>query len=348
MLPLNRKLRWFDSTPPLKNIFWIVLSIFLTYELFHHYAFRRRSVFNSNVSSIIQIRKEIQIINVTHSSCDNETLLLEKCSQPTFVSSRTQKRTAADQNAVFLKADRVLDLGRNHFISVDDILFGYDLLFEKDALFSAGSWLGVQFQSSPTDAIVFQQLLWRIKPDLIIDLGTNVGGSALFFASIMSLYTDTGAIVTVDAKPFTENWLNKDRVLCKDCTNPADNPLWKKYVHFIQGLTIDAQTIEKVKRYVSNATTVFISHDASHIGHIVYQDLINFAPFVSINSYLVVQDTKLDRIFNSNTGPLDAVRKFLKYQNNTKNPVDYTFKVDRSVEIYYYSQHAYGWLKRVK
>lgn len=286
-------------------------------------------------------------VGTTCTCPNNETVVLEKCSESTFVTSRAKKRIEADKNAIFLNGDRVIDLGQNYFVSVDDILYGYDILFETDALYTAGSWLGAQFQASPHDAMVLQQLIWRIKPDLIIDLGTNVGGSALFFASIMSFYSDTGVVVTVDAKPFTDNWIGKDRVICKDCINPSEHKLWKKYVQFIQGLTTDLHVLTKVKEYVSNSTTIFVSQDASHDFEVVYQDLLNYAGFVSVNSYLVVQDTKLERIKSPKEGPLTAIKKFLQYQSEPQNSVKYKFQVDRSAEVFYYSQHAFGWLKRV-
>ena len=293
----------------------------------------------------VETKEQIEIRNVTIEYC-NTSAVLENCSKSDFVRSRAKQRIASDRNAIFLHGECTLDLGNNYHISVDDILFGYDVLFEVDGLYSTGSWLGAQFQSSPQDAMVFQHLLWKIKPDLIIDLGTNVGGSALFFASIMSFYNEQGRIITIDMKPFTQNWVNHDHVKCKECGNPSENNLWKKYVTFIQGSTTDPKTIASVKSYVTNATRVFISHDASHSGNIVYQDLLNYADFVSVDSYLVVQDTKLDRIGRSQNGPLSAVRRFLQHQNSSS--VNYTYVVDRSAEMFYYSQHAYGWLKRIK
>ena len=314
---------------------------------YHSLLFSRNNIDCSAVCGLKRERAEHNI-NLTHACYENETFLSEKCSESTFVSSRAKKRIAADEHAVFVHGERTIELNKNYFVSFDDILFGYDVLFERDALFGAGSWLGAQFQASPQDAIVLQQLIWKVKPDLIIDFGTNVGGSALFFASIMSFYTDVGVVLTVDVKPFNENWIGKDRILCKDCVNPSDNKLWKKYVQFIHGSTTDPKVIGQVKEYARNATTIFISHDASHWHDIVYQDILNYAELVSINSYFIVQDTKLDRIAHSSTGPLTAVRRFLQYQNKPENHANYTFEVDRSVEIYYYSQHAYGWLKRVK
>jgi cephalosporin hydroxylase len=298
--------------------------------------------------SSFQAKEQLHTTEITYNYYENETLLLQNCSTSAFVSRRARKRILADKNAVFVQGDRVIDLGHEYFISVDDILYGYDVLFEKDVLFSAGSWLGVQFQSSPQDAIIFQQLIWKIKPDLIIDFGTNAGGSALFFASMMSFYADAGVVLTIDIKPFTENAVPKEKLRCKDCVIPSENRLWKKYVQFIQGSTTDAKVIAQVKQYASNSKTILISHDSSHDSYIVYQDLLNFAHLVSINSYFVVQDTKLDRLLNPYNGPLTAVRQFLEYQNKTQQNLNYTFEVDRSVEIFYYSQHAHGWLKRTK
>ncbi|CAF1428476.1 unnamed protein product [Adineta ricciae] len=197
--------------------------------------------------------------------------------------------------------------------SVDDILYGYDVLFENEYLFTASSCLGVQYQSIPNDAMVFQQLIWRIKPDLIIDLGTNVGGSAVFFASIMPFYSDVGIVLTIDRESFTMDWVPDRRTLCKDCVNATDNKLWKKYVHFIQGSTNDVSVLAEVKKYAANGRTVFISHDAAHDCDSVYEDLINYTEFFSINSYMVVQDTKLDRMKIPSRGPLAVVRKFLDY-----------------------------------
>lgn len=339
---------YFDQICSAKALFCVGLIVLSTF--YAHYRLRPTlwSECHCPPPPSFQAKEQSHTTKITYDYYENETLLLQKCSTSTFVSTRARKRILADKNAVFVQGERVIDLGGEYFISVDDVLYGYDVLFEKDVLFSAGSWLGAQFQSSPHDAMIFQQLIWKIKPDLIIDFGTNAGGSALFFASMMSFYADAGVVLTVDIKPFTENAVPKERLRCKDCVTPSENKLWKKYVQFIQGSTTDAKVIAQVKQYASNSKTILISHDSSHDSYIVYQDLLNFAQLVSLNSYFVVQDTKLDRLLNPYNGPLAAVRQFLEYQNKTQQNLNYTFEVDRSVEIFYYSQHAHGWLKRTK
>ena len=57
--------------------------------------------------------------------------------------------------------------------------------FQSQELFSAVSWLGVSMQQTPNDAFVIADMLWRIRPDLVIELGTSGGGSAHFFAHVM-------------------------------------------------------------------------------------------------------------------------------------------------------------------
>jgi hypothetical protein len=124
-----------------------------------------------------------------------------------------------------------VSLYKNKEILVDDILYGCDILFERNFLFATSSWLGVQNQQDPSDAHLLQEIIWKLKPDLIIDLGTNTGGSALFFASIMNYYNKFAKIVSVDIKNFDQNWIPGK---CEDCINPMNTELWKNYVHFIK------------------------------------------------------------------------------------------------------------------
>ena len=172
-----------------------------------------------------------------------------------------------------------------------------DLLFEQNFLFATSSWLGVQNQQDPSDAHLIQELIWELKPDLIIDLGTNTGGSAIFFASIMNYYNKLGKIVSVDIKNFDQNWIPGK---CEKCVNPRDTELWKKYVTFYQGPTTDAAIISKVKQHTINATRIFVSQvififkivfdfsflyfflfkDASHNPDQVYNDIKAYSEFV--------------------------------------------------------------------
>ena len=287
---------------------------------------------------LLTIHKQIITIQ-NNDAIKNASTRVNTCPLPITISNCNDLfAKTTDELSIFHPDIRNLKikLYKDKEIIVDDILYGYDILFEKTQRFGLSKWLGVQCQQDPSDGILIQTLLWEIKPDLIIDLGTNNGGSALFFASIMNYYNQKGKIITVDVKNFTENWIN----LCKDCSNPAESPLWKQYVTFYQGYTTDQKILETVQKHVNESKIVFVIQDASHSGVDVYHDLVAYSKFVSVGSYIIAQDTKLDRISRGN-GITSNIEKFINENNN--------FIINRDVEtLFYYTQHAKGYLKRIK
>ena len=234
-----------------------------------------------------------------------------------------------------------IKLYKDKEIIVDDILYGYDLLFEREAKFASSSWLGIQAQQDPSDAFLIQMLLWEIKPDLIIDLGTNTGGSAIFFASIMNYYNPNGKIISIDIKNYTINWYN-GKSSCKKCSNPDLLPLWKNHVTFYQGSTMDPKILFDVEKHVNDAHVVFISQDTSHDASYIYAELKAYSKFVTNGSYILVQDTKLDRMLRKSLNSISYyIDKFIS--ENDK------FIIDRDIEnTFYFTHHPKGYLKRIK
>jgi hypothetical protein len=83
------------------------------------------------------------------------------------------------RHSAFVEAGTDVDFGHGQTACVDAIVYGYDLMFERMALWRKMKWLGTSMQQDPNDAIVLQEMLWRVKPDVLIELGTNTGGGAL-------------------------------------------------------------------------------------------------------------------------------------------------------------------------
>ncbi|GLC34293.1 hypothetical protein PLESTM_000179100 [Pleodorina starrii] len=242
-----------------------------------------------------------------------------------------------DPASSFAAKDEVITPNNGH-----SMRYGYDWLFESKRLFSAGSWLGVQSQQDPADLVVIQQLVWDIKPKVIYDIGTNVGGSAILFAHIMSQYAQPGeaVIVSVDPKDFNINWDDAAKKLCPKCTPVGDNPLWKKYVQFVQARAVDKPAVTALEAAIAKfGGPVIISVDGWHEYPEVFEECNMFAKYVTVGSYMIVQDTKLDRIFGRR-GPRQAVYDFLV--NNTN------FEIDKSREVFLYTQHSDGFLRRVR
>ncbi|KAH9580122.1 Rhamnosyl O-methyltransferase/Cephalosporin hydroxylase [Trypanosoma melophagium] len=234
-------------------------------------------------------------------------------------------------------------------LSMDEVAFAYDLWFEENRIFSTLSWFGVQMQQDPSDAIVIQDMLWRVKPDLIIEIGTNTGGSAIFYATIMKAYNPQGKIVTLDVKPIS-NWV-KSQVMarCVGCILGTEHPWWNDgMIHFINGRITTSDVQSMVDRFVANASTVVVIEDASHRYPDTLQNIQAVHKYVTPGSYLLVQDTKMDRFVtaagarhgNYRYGPMRSIDEFL-----AKNK---EFVIDRRFEYLIYSQHHRGFLRKLK
>merc|ERR1719247_3838626 len=103
-------------------------------------------------------------------------------------------------------ADLWVEVAPGRRLTLDDVVFGYDLLFESMHLFSYVSWDRVAMQQDPQDAFAIADLLSRTQPDCFIELGTNSGGGAIFYADRMRVYHPNPLVVTIDVHPPTLNW----------------------------------------------------------------------------------------------------------------------------------------------
>eukprot|EP00755_Sulcionema_specki_P034228 Sspe_Gene.20980::Locus_7787_Transcript_2_2_Confidence_0.750_Length_1519::g.20980::m.20980 len=237
------------------------------------------------------------------------------------------------------------------WITLDEFAFAHDVFFEEWQRFSFGNWLGVICQQDPMDAFAIQDMLWRVKPDLIIEVGTNNGGGAVFYASIMSFYNPKGKVLTLDLKPVNQSWMsgpNKDN--CQGCITGDKHPLWTDsgIIEFIKGDITTRPIQEKVEEYVKKAKTVLVVEDASHRYPDTLRRMEVIYKYVTPGSYMLVQDTKMDRFVSRlrkkygglKFGPMRSVDEFIREHKG--------WQIDRSFEYYIYSQHHRGFLKRLE
>ncbi|MEK7287922.1 MAG: CmcI family methyltransferase [Elusimicrobiota bacterium] len=192
-------------------------------------------------------------------------------------------------------------------------------------------WLGKRALKNPLDAWIYQEIIWEVRPDLIIELGNKNGGSTLFLANICDLIGH-GEILALDLdhKQFTAEH-SRIRLLTGDCSSEP--------------------VLNKVREYAKNKK-VLVIHDADHTRKAVLRDLRLYAEFVSPCSYLIVEDTMHGISgFNSESGkkpgvftlrdpdtPLQAIEEFLKERRD--------FTMDRSRERYILTSNYKGYLRR--
>jgi len=156
-------------------------------------------------------------------------------------------------------------------------------------------------------------------------------------------YDPNALVVTIDPKPVNVDVLLEDsgQRLCPHCRSAECHPLWHSgAIKALRGRSVDPKVLEQVRMYAATAQRVVVIHDALHTYEAVLADLEAYAPFVTKGSYLVVQDTALDRI-NEKPMALAAARDFLR------SPAGSAFRIDKTFEYYLYSNNNDGFLRRV-
>ena len=231
----------------------------------------------------------------------------------------------------------------------DALLFLLDLYSNFGTAIDSASWLGVGFEQDPYDAMAIQSIITRIRPGLIIETGTFNGGSALFYASILRLVNPSGKVHTVDP------WSRRHKHSRQSWSETAVE-IFDSMVTYHPQSSLD-RGVSRAISAAANASTgpVMVILDSSHRGNFVSKELARYGPMVSVGSYLIVEDTKLDRYLEGFEeepgvaeywksfrwhGPTSAVKEFVKAHPS--------FVVDRSAEPrILYSQHVSGYLRRV-
>jgi cephalosporin hydroxylase len=199
------------------------------------------------------------------------------------------------------------------------------------------SWLGLPIIQYPQDIIALQEIVWRTRPEIIIETGIARGGSLVFFASLLELIGEGGRIVGVDI-----DIRRKNRIQIEN------HPL-SKAISLIQGSSIDSSIIAEVGALANRKKTMVIL-DSNHSHQHVLSELEAYSPFVSENCYLVVLDTIIDdlpahmfpdRPWGPGNNPKTAVREFLNKSSD--------FVVDRSIfDKLLISVAPDGYLVRIK
>ena len=195
--------------------------------------------------------------------------------------------------------------------------------FEQKFMYNF-SWLGCAIIQLPNDIVAMQELIWKIKPDLIIETGIARGGSLVLSASMLSILDYCDAITQgTMLDPMTP----RRRVLGLDIDIREHNRLaieahpMSNRIDMIEGSSIDPSIIEQVQEIARGYESVLVCLDSNHTYEHVLAELEAYAPLVSPGSYCVVFDTIVehmpaemfpDRPWGPGDNPKIAVREYLK------------------------------------
>lgn len=214
-------------------------------------------------------------------------------------------------------------------------------------------WLGRPIIQYPQDMAAMQELIWDIKPDLIIETGIAHGGSLIFSASMLALLDLCEAIegnVMIEPSKSRRKVLGIDIDIRRHNKEAIERHPLASRIEMIEGSSIAPNTIDMVKRIAKGYSKILVCLDSNHTHSHVLAELKAYAELTSVGSYCVVFDTVVedmpkemfpDRPWGPGDNPRTAVWDFLK--ENQK------FIVDKSIEHKLLITVAPdGYLKRIK
>ncbi len=183
------------------------------------------------------------------------------------------------------------------------------------------SWLGRPIIQFPQDIIAMQELIWQVKPELIIETGVAHGGSLVFYASMLHLLGKDGIVVGIDIDIRGHNRCEIE-----------SHPFYPR-IRLIEGDSTATPVADQVREMAKGKAPVLVVLDSNHTHQHVLHELNLYAPLVTRGSYLVVFDTIIedfpadyfhDRPWNKGNNPKTAVTEFLLANKR--------FVLDRSIE----------------
>ena len=199
------------------------------------------------------------------------------------------------------------------------------LMHHRDIVYDKCYWMGARALKNPFDAWIYQEIIYEIKPDVIVEIGSAEGGGALYFANLLDII-GKGLVISIDIDR-SKYKVKHTRIL--EITGDSASP----------------DTFAKVSE-ICRGKSVIVFHDGDHSKEGVLRDLRLYSKVVNKGSYVIVEDGIVD-LFRPGDGlgtyvegPLAAVEAFLK--ENTD------FIVDKERERYILTYNPKGFLRRVR
>ena len=197
---------------------------------------------------------------------------------------------------------------------------------QKEIVFDQVTWMGTPIWKNPLDAWIYQEIIYEVQPDVIVEIGSRYGGGTKYLANLLDML-GKGMVISINIDRSVYN-LKHERV--KVLTGNSSDP---KIIFEVAGMC--------------RGKTVLVIQDGDHSKKQALEDLENYSKFVSvsINSYFIMEDGIVDLFHHGDglgfqeEGPLAAIEEFLN--RNTH------FVIDFSRERYILTYNPKGFLKRI-
>jgi len=183
------------------------------------------------------------------------------------------------------------------------------------------SWLGVPIIQFPSDIVAMQELMWQVRPDLVIETGIARGGSLVFYASMLELMGGAGRVIGIDVD------------IREHAREAIERHPLSRRIMMVEGSSTDAGTVQKVSHLTQAHRRILVALDSNHTHEHVAGELRLYSPFVTSGSYLIVFDTVIEQLadqfhagrpWRRGNSPSTAVGEFLAANRD--------FSIDRTFE----------------
>lgn len=191
------------------------------------------------------------------------------------------------------------------------------------------TWLGRPIIQYPEDILAVQEIIWKCKPDIIIETGVAHGGSLILSSSLLSLLDIKDGILPSESK---KSVIGIDIDIRDHNRIEIENHYLSSKINLIEGSSIDESIVDKVDKLIWPGAKVMVFLDSNHSHEHVLRELELYSRFVSQDSYLVVFDTVVeelpkgsqrDRPWDVGNNPMTALKEWL--------PLNSEFQIDISI-----------------
>ncbi len=204
----------------------------------------------------------------------------------------------------------------------DDLRDAFVAAYWRSLAWRTTTWHGARAWNAPTDLLTYQDLVFEVRPDVVIETGTRHGGRALFFAELMDLIGH-GQVISIDSRP------------------PEDRPEHPR-ITYLAGRAHDDEVVEQVRALAGPDARGLVVLGTRGAQRRMHAEFEAYAPFVPVGSYVVMEHTILNGrpVDASNgPGPFEAVRRILNLRGD--------FMADDTREQHGLTFNPGGYLKRV-
>ena len=180
------------------------------------------------------------------------------------------------------------------------------------------TWMGRPIIQYPQDIVAMQELIWKTRPDVIVETGVAHGGSLILYASLLQMLGDNGRVLGIDIDIRDHN------------RQAIESHPMGRYIDLLEGSSVSEEILRQVGDYVKDKRRVSVVLDSNHTHDHELQELQLYSPLVSPGCYLVVFDTIVEdlpaetsanRPWEPGNNPKTAVHEFLR--NDDSFEIDY-------------------------